>query len=205
MSKDLGDVITGIYNHLIKDKVIHDGVVTKSPFQIDDVITGSVSGASATIDYVGNNHFTYTLNTDLKLKVNDVITGSLSGATCTIPVINQLHTTISDRIYFQEAIEDELVNLFPYIVFSINAPDSFLYYTGEYETIALSIMAFSEQSSSTQITAINKQLNDLINKKSKIVMSNWDFKGITRKSLPTLFRDANKIWNFEMIYDFIVQ
>ena len=202
MAKDIGDILVGIYNFGINDKVIHNGVVTKSPFQANDVITGSLSGATATITYVGKSHFDYTLSTGLKLKVNDVITGSLSGATCTISKINQLHTTISDKFYFEEAEEDDIVDLLPYVTFELGTSDTFSYYTGEYETMMLSFMAYSDQSSSTQITAIDKQINDIFNKDTELVINSWLFKSLIKRGRSKLFRDENKIWilmnNFEL-------
>ena len=202
MAKDIGDLLVGIYNYGTQDKVIHNGTVTKSPFQVNDVVTGSLSGAVATVTSVGAKHFDYTLSTGLKLKVNDVITGSNSGATCTISKINQLHTTISDRLYFEEAEEDEIVDLLPYVTFELGTSDTFSYYTGEYETMMLSFMAYSEQSSSTQITAIDKQINDLFNKDTELVISNWLFKSLIKQNRSRIFRDENKIWilmnNFEL-------
>ena len=202
MAKDLGDILVGIYNYGIQDKVIHNGIVTKSPFQVNDSITGSLSGAVATITYVGKSHFDYTLSTGLKLKVGDVITGSNSGASYTISKINQLHTTISDRLYFEEAEEDDIVDLLPYVTFELGNSDTFSYYTGEYETMMLTFMAYSNQSSSTQITAIDKQINDLFNKDTELVISNWLFKSLIKRGRSKLFRDENKIWilmnNFEL-------
>lgn len=205
MAKDLGDLLVGIYNYLVQDKVIHKGNVTKNPFQINDVITGSISGATATITYSGAKHFNYTLSTGLKLQVNDVITGSLSGATCTIPKINQLHTTVSDRIYFEEAEEADIVTLLPYVTFELGNSDTFSYYTGEYETIMLSVSAFSDQSSSTQITAIDKQINDLFNKDTELVISDWLFKSLVKRNRVKPFRDENKIWIIMNNYELIIQ
>ena len=195
--------MAGIYNYAVQDKVIHNGIVTKNPFQINDVITGSISGASATITSVQNKYFTYTLSTGLKLQVNDVITGSVSGASCAISVINQLHTTVSDRIYFQEAEEDEFVDLLPYVTFELGASDTFSYYTGQYETFVLSFMVYSNQASSTQITAIDKQLNDLFNKDIELVINDWKFHSFIKRGMSKFFRDEDKIWilmnNFEII------
>ena len=205
MAKDLGDILVGIYNYGIQDKVIHNGIVTKSPFQVNDSITGSLSGAVATITYVGKSHFDYTLSTGLKLKVGDVITGSNSGASYTISKINQLHTTISDRLYFEEAEEDDIVDLLPYVTFELGNSDTFSYYTGEYETMMLTFMAYSNQSSSTQITAIDKQINDLFNKDTELVISNWLFKSLIKRGRSKLFRDENKIWILMNNYELMVQ
>ena len=168
MSKNIGNILSGIYNYAVQDKVVHNKAVIKNTFQVNDVITGSVSGAS-----------------------------------CTIPIINQLHTTISDRIYFQEAEEEELIDLLPYITFELVSSDTFSYYTGQYETFVLSFMAYSDQASSTQITTIDKQLNDLFNKDTELIITDWKFHSLMKRGMSRFFRDENKIWilinNFEII------
>ena len=210
MAKDVGDLLQSIYTWGIQDKIIHDGAVRKSPFQVGETITGSTSGATAVIDTVGKYHLKYTLSTALQFRVNETITGATSGATCTSWKINQLHTSIEDRLYFQEAPEEPIPELFPYVVYEIIGSTSYHYLESSlqgvnaYEKYLVSFFIYSNESSSQQITLLNKQLGDLYDK-AELSISNWTFKYSKRNETGIPRRDMDKIWTCVSDFEFVIQ
>lgn len=210
MAKDIGDLIIGVYNWGIQDKIIHDGAVLKSPFVVGETITGTTSGATATINYVGTRYFRYTLLTLLQFQVNETVTGATSGASCSIWKLNQFHTTIGDKLYFQEAPEQDVNELFPFTVFMVTGNVPYYYFqsglrnSNVYEKFLITFYTYSNLSSSTQITLLDKQLGDIY-EGAELSLSNWSFKYCKRNGLSSMRRDDNKIWQCISSFDVVIQ
>lgn len=210
MAKDIGDLITGIYNWGIQDKIIHDGAVLKAPFTTGETITGTTSGATATINYIGTRYFRYTLLTALQFQLNETVTGTTSGASCSIWKFNQYHTTIGDKLYFQEAPEQDLQTLLPFTVFIITGNTPHYYFqsglrtSNVYEKFLITFYTYSDLSSSQQITLLDKQLGDIY-ENAELNLSNWGFKYCKRNGLSSLRRDEDKVWSCVSDFEIVIQ
>lgn len=97
-NKNIHNRNRNLWEEPIVGAIIEHGAVTGGPFQVAEVITGSVSGTIGTVTAVdgGALTVTYTVNHD-DFEVGEIITGGTSGATATIIAVGTGSTITHDR------------------------------------------------------------------------------------------------------------
>ena len=195
------DLFQGIFNWAIQDKIFHYGSF-KGVFSVGNIITGSISGATGTVTYVGVYYLRYT-KIALTFQKNDVVTNGL-GASCTAKNVNEFHTDVTDRIYFQEAPEQELPVVLPYSVFQFMGEVPIDSYSSKITSIHINWNLFTNDSSSLPLFNILSDFQTLFDF-PELIFTNWNFVSFLRQRTASVIKDANKIWSCFMEYILIVQ
>lgn len=196
------DLFKGIYDWAVQDKIFHYGSV-RGTFSVGNTITGSISGATGTITYVGIGHLRYTKISTPNFQKNDVITNGL-GAVCTAKNVNEFHTDVSDRVYFQEAPEQELPVILPYSVFQFMGENPLACYSKKESKIYINWNLFTNDSSSLPLFNIVSDLNTVFDFPEP-TFTYWNFVSFLRQRTSPVIKDVNKIWSCFIEYVLVVQ
>lgn len=200
--KAFDDLFQNIFLWATQDKIFHYGKKSGT-FSIGNTITGSISGATGTVTYVGTGYLRYTKTGSINFQKNDIVTNG-SGGTCTAKNVNEFHNDVADRIYFQEAPEETLPTILPYAVFQFVGEIPNDSYTGKSSKILIKWNIFTSDSSSVPLFNILSDLQTLFDF-PELLFTNWDFVSFLRSRTSPVLKDANKIWYCSIDYTLIVQ
>lgn len=198
------DIFSGIYNWATQDKIFHYGSF-RGTFVVGNTITGSISGATGTITYLGANHIRYTKTSLGNFQKNDVVTNG-AGASCTAKNINEFHGDVTDRIYFQEApeLESQVALPMPYTVYKFLGEVPQDPYNGKLTKMAIIWDLFTNDASSLPLFNILSDLHTLFDFPEPI-FTYWHFTSFLRQGTSAVTKDANKIWTCSVEYELIVK
>lgn len=192
MEEDFDNIYKAIWKWVIEDKLFHFGSQIDGKFTINDIVTGNDSGASGKITEIHKKFFKYDKIGNIDFTDETILsnTGVLSAS----KGINNFNNSIGNRVYLNEAPEEELKMVVPYCVYFYLKGTKIHSYNTEYRDMTFQWTIIDNQNSSSNIMKIYSQLEFLLKNGRYMPIEGY----VTLDSLvedePLIGRDENKYW-----------
>ena len=192
IEKDFDNIYKGIWKWVTEDKLFHYGSQVDGKFAVDDIVTGSDSGASGKITEIHKKFFKYNKIGSIDFADETILsnTGILSAA----KGINLFNNSVGNRVYLNEAPEEELKMVVPYCVYFYLKGTKVKSYNTEYRDMTFQWTIVDNQNSSSNIMKIYSQLEFLLKNGRYMAIDGYVTLDSVVEDEPLIGRDENKYW-----------